>query len=289
MTGHLTLRQKNTSCTVGQGEAMLSLCSCLHSCPQDNRAHVVHLRACTGCLPNCEWACAELVPLSTPAAAAHHILRRCKADDQVFLCYGRHSNLQLLIHYGFVLSTNTHDTALLPTHLLPAEVLERLDSTGGGRHSSTTTTTTANVCYVRPGGEPSFELLRALRLAGATAEERRSRAYLALADQPISWSSEQAALGTLRQACRQALEALPTTAEEDAQLLAGGRAEHQELSDCGWVAVEWRLGYKQALQAAVALADRALAVLEGPQHAVPWPQAAANCIAGLVRRPRLLD
>ena len=34
--------------------------------------------------------------------------RRYEAGDQVFLCYGRHTNLELLEHYGFMLDDNPH-------------------------------------------------------------------------------------------------------------------------------------------------------------------------------------
>ena len=36
----------------------------------------------------------------------------------MYLCYGRHTNLELLEYYGFVLPTNSHDTAQLPTQVL---------------------------------------------------------------------------------------------------------------------------------------------------------------------------
>ena len=34
--------------------------------------------------------------------------RSYKPGDQVFLCYGRHTNLELLEHYGFMLDNNPH-------------------------------------------------------------------------------------------------------------------------------------------------------------------------------------
>lgn len=34
--------------------------------------------------------------------------------DQVFLCYGRYTDLDLLAHYGFLLPVNAHDEVLLP-------------------------------------------------------------------------------------------------------------------------------------------------------------------------------
>lgn len=46
-------------------------------------------------------------PCSLPGACCHlhHLLLCCRyaAGDQVLLCYGKHTNLELLEHYGFVL------------------------------------------------------------------------------------------------------------------------------------------------------------------------------------------
>lgn len=199
----------------------------------------------------------------------------------MFLCYGRHTNLELLVHYGFVLPdtaasgpANPHDTAVLPLQLLPPEAASKLPGPE------------EECCYIHANGTPAWELLRALRLAGATPAERRSTAYLALQDQPISEGSETRALGMLRDACAAALHALPTTAQQDEALLAGAVGGSQQagrqqagtdqangsreqasisslqaeksssssggieqataaLSDCGRLAVEWRLGQKR--------------------------------------------
>jgi len=56
--------------------------------------------------------------------------------QQVFLCYGAHTNLELLEHYGFLLQDNPHDTVLLPPELLCSE--ERQSGVlNGGLHSPT--------------------------------------------------------------------------------------------------------------------------------------------------------
>lgn len=39
--------------------------------------------------------------------------------EQVLLCYGRYSNLELLEHYGFLLPENGHDEAVVPPELWP--------------------------------------------------------------------------------------------------------------------------------------------------------------------------
>jgi hypothetical protein len=124
---------------------------------------------------------------------------------------------------------NPHDTAILPSHLLPPPVLERLRAAG-------------EAPAVHADGSPSWELLRALRLAGASPPERRAKAYLALQDERISAASELWAVRTLRRACAAAAAALPTTLEEDEALLAG-----TALSACERVAVEWRAIHKRTL------------------------------------------
>ena len=154
-------------------------------------------------------------------------LRPCryKAGEQVFLCYGRHTNLELLQHYGFVLPDNPHDVAPMPPRLLPAAVQQQLTSSGGGAGGGANSSGAEAAdgqadgaelgALLHYNGAPSWELLRAMRLGCATAAERKSSAYLALADQPISAGSERAAFEALRAACHAALAELPTTIEQD--------------------------------------------------------------------------
>jgi hypothetical protein len=154
--------------------------------------------------------------------------RQYQAGDEVFLCYGRHTNLDLLEHYGFVLPDNPHDTAMLfPT----SDDFPQL----------------AAECGIAPllhaNGNPSWEFLRALRLASLTPAERKSLAYLALNDEPVDERSEAWVMRTLKAACEATLARLPTTvAEDEAALAAGGLREGME------VALRWRLGYKRTLQ-----------------------------------------
>ena len=110
---------------------------------------------------------------------------------------------------------------------------------------------------VHANGNPSWELLRALRLEGASASERREKACLALDGRMMSVASERAALTALREACAAALAALPTSLSEDEELLADGDA----VVDCMRVALEWRAGYKRTLAAAVRICSAALGAL----------------------------
>lgn len=184
--------------------------------------------------------------------------RRYAAGEQVFLCYGRHTNLELLLYYGFVLPGNSHDTAALPLSALPPEAAAQLGAAGG--------------CHVCAGGAPSWELLRALRLACASREERRRGAQLVLADGPLGAACERRAVGALRQACASALAGLPTSVAEDEDLLLlGGGAAGAQLSPCARVAVEWRLGHKRLLCQCIANCDSVLKGLHpGPAEAMDF-------------------
>jgi hypothetical protein len=53
--------------------------------------------------------------------------RSYEPGEQVFLTYGRHTNLELLQLYGFLLPDNPHDTALLPPSLLQAQLQAALE------------------------------------------------------------------------------------------------------------------------------------------------------------------
>lgn len=98
----------------------------------------------------------------------------------MFLCYGRHTNLELLELYGFILPDNPHDTALLPPDLLQqhlqhvaARQQQRRQGVEGRRtHSrhlqkqqqARVCVDVSEVdCLVHANGQPSWGLLRALR------------------------------------------------------------------------------------------------------------------------------
>ena len=54
-------------------------------------------------------------------AGEYHVTARkdYAAGEQVFLCYGKYTNLELLEHYGFLFDRNDHDRAHLAVELLP--------------------------------------------------------------------------------------------------------------------------------------------------------------------------
>lgn len=168
----------------------------------------------------------------TRSATLHCPCRYAKGDE-VFLCYGRHTNLELLEHYGFVLQDNPHDTVILTPDKFPPAVQQQLLSLG-------------TACTLHADGNPSWELLRALRLAGMTADERRESAFLVLQDRPVSSRVERWVAETLQQACQSTLSALPTSLEHDEGVLQCGG-----LSDGMAVAVQWRVRHKAILHATI--------------------------------------
>ena len=240
--------------------------------------------------------------------------RRYKAGQQVFLCYGRHTNLELLQHYGFVLAdSNPHDVAALPPRLLPPAVQQQLAGSGADAAAADLPGCAAEdgaaAALLHASGAPSWQLLRALRLGCATPAERKASAYLALSDRPISAASEQEAFEALRAACQAALQELPTTiAQDEAELAAAaagepaagampasgaaagaaGQQQQQQQQQAGAermrLAIEWRLCHKRILQRGAELCGAVLAAL--PAAASAPAADVGSRIAALQRRPR---
>lgn len=110
---------------------------------------------------------------------------RYKPGDQVFLCYGHHTNLELLQLYGFMLPDNPHDTASIPPSLLQQHLQraahsyrQRQQQQQGceGRRMQCRRQQKVQQdeqvyvdiseadCWVHANGQPSWQLLSALRL-----------------------------------------------------------------------------------------------------------------------------
>lgn len=178
-------------------------------------------------------------------ADAYEIYARCaySKGEEVFLCYGRHTNLELVEHYGFVLENNKHDYAVMhadsfPAHVKAQGVLEQLDPES---------------IHVTWDGNPSFELMRALRLGCLSSSERKQHAYKVLNDQSVDTATENEALKALSVACKTTLNAMATTLEQDFVFLS-----NSGLSDCMKIALAWRISYKQKLLACISLCESLL-------------------------------
>jgi hypothetical protein len=167
------------------------------------------------------------------------------SDEQVFLCYGRYNNLDLLKLYGFVLDDNPHDVAFVPLENFPIDCqLEHND---------------ARIMY---DGNPSFELMRALRLASLEKKEDRQKyAFKILQDEAVSTTSEKNALHILQSTLEKTLATLPTSLEDDLSILAAvmsreSKTENEDAKLRRSVVIQWRIQYKKALIKCLCLIEK---------------------------------
>lgn len=138
------------------------------------------------------------------------VCSRYNPGDQVFLCYGRHTNLDLLELYGFMLDDNPHDQALLPLDTIQHNMQQLLkqrqrQQQGEGRQWKRQQQQPV-MCRVDVGaadswvsvrGYPSWELLRALRW-----ESQRSWVALyAIASDACVPCDDQSALAAINSMC----------------------------------------------------------------------------------------
>ncbi|RZB70044.1 protein SET DOMAIN GROUP 40 isoform X2 [Glycine soja] len=126
-----------------------------------------------------------------------------KKGDQVLLCYGTYTNLELLEHYGFLLQENPNDKVFIP--LEPA----LYSSTSWSKES----------LYIHHNGKPSFALLAALRLWATPQSRRRSVGHLVYSGSRVSTDNEIFIMKWLSKTCDAVLRNLPTSLEEDTFLL----------------------------------------------------------------------
>ncbi|KAG4955120.1 hypothetical protein JHK87_040714 [Glycine soja] len=126
-----------------------------------------------------------------------------KKGDQVLLCYGTYTNLELLEHYGFLLQENPNDKVFIP--LEPA----LYSSTSWSKES----------LYIHHNGKPSFALLAALRLWATPQNRRRSVGHLVYSGSRVSTDNEIFIMKWLSKTCDAVLRNLPTSLEEDTLLL----------------------------------------------------------------------
>lgn len=119
--------------------------------------------------------------------------------EQVFLCYGQYTNLELLEHYGFLLSDNPNDKIYID---LDDDMLTQ-------RHWE------RNHLYLQWDGKPSFSLLAALRFHTAPPTLRKAIGHLAFSGLQISVENDKTVTKWLLEKCQNLVTKLPTTIEED--------------------------------------------------------------------------
>ncbi|KAL4551716.1 hypothetical protein Ndes2526B_g05984 [Nannochloris sp. 'desiccata'] len=198
--------------------------------------------------------------------------------EEIFLCYGRYTNLELLEHYGFVLlgaDQNPHDTAVLPWRVLPEAVIMQIEAIGGS----------AAEPIIHANGNPSWEFLRALRMAALTPAGRKLKSSAVLNDEKADDESEIWVMKTLIKACQESLGRLPTTLNEDEELLRKGGFKTEGLQ----VVVQWRCGYKRILSKTIEICTKVLKALAEDGESMKVTNGHAVSLINLnIRQPKLL-
>ncbi|XP_055805743.1 protein SET DOMAIN GROUP 40 [Solanum dulcamara] len=130
--------------------------------------------------------------------------RNYRKGDQVLLSYGTYTNLELLEHYGFLLTENPNEKAFIP---LEPDMYSLCSWEN-------------ELLYIQPDGKPSFALLSTVRFWAVPKTSRRSVVHLVYSGNRLSTENEVVAMRWLAKKCRTTLDFLRTTAEEDSNLLA---------------------------------------------------------------------
>lgn len=130
--------------------------------------------------------------------------KRYMKGEQVLLCYGTYTNLELLEHYGFLLASNPNEKSFIPldpsmqqvSHCWPNESL-----------------------YIHQDGTPSFALMASLRLLATPKSFRREIGHLVYAGVKVSSENETKVVKYLSEKCREVLDRFPTSHEDDRRIL----------------------------------------------------------------------
>eukprot|EP00850_Spirogloea_muscicola_P011627 SM000073S21403 [mRNA] locus=s73:33855:36542:- [translate_table: standard] len=200
-----------------------------------------------------------------PAADAYcfYARRNYSEGEQVLICYGQYTNLELLEHYGFLLPDNPNDHIVLSLAALEAESLPP-----------------PPLLPLLTSGRPSFSLLAAMRsiVAQSTCGGKGRPlplCHLAAAGLQISRDGDTKVYTWLKSICAKLLSTVATTATEDEVLLqqlaqkrlsvsnsASSSGKSRLLGDLRLeLAVRWRLGYKQLLSRAIGHCNKRLVTL----------------------------
>ncbi|KAK9106455.1 hypothetical protein Syun_022466 [Stephania yunnanensis] len=150
--------------------------------------------------------CAVLAALRNLWVELHHLAVRpyqhFESDCEVLLSYGTYTNLELLEHYGFILTTNPNEKVYIQ---LEPDVY----SNSWPKES----------LYIQPDGKPSYALLCALRLWATPPNKRKSVGHLAYSGQLLSRENEMHVMRWIENKCCFLLDNVPSSVEEDIYLL----------------------------------------------------------------------
>lgn len=177
-------------------------------------------------------------------------LQDFRPGEPIRISYGRKSNSELLVHYGFCLEENEDDTAEVQV---------------AGEHFH---------IPARHEAEATRRLFSRLRLACAQPGELPGPVSASGEVAPVSARNEEAVLRALASACEQALGQFETTLEQDEALL-----REPGLGASARNCIQVRRGEKQVLEAWRSHAETALALLHRAPRAAP-PTADGRTGAG---------
>jgi histone-lysine N-methyltransferase SETD3 len=163
--------------------------------------------------------------------------RRYERGDQIMLCYGKHTNLSLLEHYGFLLppgSTNANDAApLAPVPGFGAgefrKIHHRVSADARGRLTWT------SLADLRADAADADADVRRLGLAKRARDVcRRGKA--------VSPAVERRVFEAVRDAAGRTLLSLATTAAQDEEAIAAARDEERKSAALALESTDGRLG-----------------------------------------------
>lgn len=115
-----------------------------------------------------------------------------------------YTNLELLEHYGFLLSENPNDKAFIP---LEPEMYSLCSWP-------------RELLYIDQDGKPSFSLLSAMRLWATPPSKRRSVGHLAYSGKQLSVQNDIIVMEWIKKKCQDILQCLTTSIEQDNLLLS---------------------------------------------------------------------
>ncbi|XP_031739341.1 protein SET DOMAIN GROUP 40 isoform X3 [Cucumis sativus] len=150
-----------------------------------------------------QWALTDGGFEENASAYCFYARESYRKGEQVLLSYGTYTNLELLEYYGFLLQENPNDKVFIPIEH------DIYGSSSWPKES----------LYIHQNGNPSFALLSALRLWATHPNKRRGVGHLAYAGSQLSVKNEILVMQWLSKNCHTVLNNLPTSIEEDNQLL----------------------------------------------------------------------
>ncbi|KAJ3678661.1 hypothetical protein LUZ60_002464 [Juncus effusus] len=130
--------------------------------------------------------------------------KRYKKGEQVLLSYGTYTNLELLEHYGFLLTENPNEKAFIQ---LDPELCK-------------ITIWPKDSLYIQQNGTPSFCLLCLLRLWATPFSERKNYMKFIHNGSQLNVQNELHVLNYLAKRCYEILKEFPSTIKEDNYLIS---------------------------------------------------------------------